>query len=356
MQRLLILCALLFLFACKKENKNVGVPNFTTNVESTRLRETPGEDGKVIQELAKGTVLYDLGEVSDFTTRVQLRGIWLDEPWLKVRTKDGKQGWIYGGALSFNIDEESPAAKQLIEKRLQTIFGKELADSIRIYREAFQNIQTEQDFAATFRQGSSLRDTLTNIMQDRILIQNPAELPDMFWLSKAMPGLVPQLVAEGTAYYLFWSFAALNAKAKTTPEAADDDFVAMNLTLFPEDSIEYFFPAWFMQTWDYGGSSLLGRGVHYQTLENIDQQLKKSDLFAPELSRLKARILNDMTEPHVTYWEKQENIISEVDSIINANFSVLSDADKIALQTRRKQFDEPEKHGIQLNTQAGNLE
>ena len=342
--------------SCESEQKQQpteSVTRLTTNVEHTKLRETPGEDGKVIRDLPHGTVLQDIGEVSDFTTRINLRGIWFEEPWLKVRAEDGTEGWVYGGALSFNLDDDSKIAKILMDKRLQTSFGKELSDSIRMYRAQYQNIGSAEDFAATFRKGSSLREVMTRLMQDRILIQNPNELPDLFWLREAMPGMVPQLVAEGTAYYLFWDFAALNQRAKTTPEPTDDDFVALNLILFPEDSIEYFFPAWFMQTWDYGGSSLLGRGIHYQTLEKIDKLLKKSDLFTPELTRLKTRLLNDITQPDVTYWEKKENITTELDSIINANFSVLSNADKVALQTRRQQFELPQESGIQLNMQSG---
>lgn len=337
----------------QKQRPTESVTRLTTNVEGTRLRETPGENGKVIRDLPEGTVLQDIGEVSDFTTRINLRGIWFEEPWLKVRTEDGTEGWVYGGALSFNLNDDSKISKLLMDKRLQTSFGKELSDSIRMYRAQYQNIGSAEDFAATFRKGSSLREVMTRLMQDRILIQNPDELPDLFWLRESMPGMVPQLVAEGTAYYLFWDFADLNQQAQATPEQADDDFVALNLMLFPEDSIEYFFPAWFMQTWDYGGSSLLGRGIHYQTLEKIDKLLKKSDLFTPELTRLKTSLLNDMTQPDVTYWEKKENIISELDSIIQADFTILTDADKIALQTRKQQFEAPQEFGIQLNMQSG---
>ena len=39
-----------------------------------RLRETAGVNGKVIRELKYGTVLYDLGEVSNYTSRIELRG------------------------------------------------------------------------------------------------------------------------------------------------------------------------------------------------------------------------------------------------------------------------------------------
>ncbi len=355
---LLLLLALLFAIACtsKTTSADTDAMALTTNVDAAQLRAAPGPDGKVLLSLPFGAVLYDLGEVSDFTTRINLRGIWFDEPWLKVRTKDGQIGWIYGGALRFQMDDNSATARLLMQKRLQTIFGAALEDSIRNYRLAFHAIQTAEDFANVFRQGTKLRDTMTNIMQERILIQDYDALPDMFWLTEAMPGMVPQLVAEGTSYFLFWNFAILQTIAQRTANTADDGFVAFNITLFPEDSIEYFFPAWFMQTWDYGGSSLLGRGVHYNTLQQIAQQLQQSDLFAKELKRLKARLLNDMTESHVTYWESQEKILAELDRILSADFHILDNADRIALQTRRQQFNDPQQFGIQVNMQSGTYE
>ena len=57
------------------------------NIDNLRIRATPGDKGEEIGRLKEGAVLYDLGEVSDFTTKVQLRGISFDEPWLKVKTE-----------------------------------------------------------------------------------------------------------------------------------------------------------------------------------------------------------------------------------------------------------------------------
>lgn len=352
---LIVLLALAF--ACRQptdETSSATPALFTTNVDNTRLRAEAGPEGRVIRELPKGTTLYDLGEVSPFTTRLRLRGIWFDEPWLKVRTEDGAIGWVYAGALHFDLNDNSERTRLLIEKRLQTLFGPALADSIRAYRQAFHNIESATDLAAVYQQGNFLRDTMARLMQDRIEVQ--PDLPDLFWLRQAMPGFMPQLVAEGTAYYLFWNYQTLHGIATRTPQPEDDDFVALQIELFPEDSIEYFFPVWFLQTWDYGGSSLLGRGHHLRILEKSDQLLAKSPLFATEIRRLKARIVNDISEPHVTYWETADKIVAELDAILQKDFKLLSAADKIALQTRREQFVEPIRHSITVNEQAGGEE
>lgn len=338
----------------KNSQPALEMTRLTTNVEDTRLRDAPGENARVISTLEKGTALYDLGEVSDFTTKIKLRGIEFDEPWLKVRTKDGTEGWVYGGALNFEINDSSKLVNLLITKRLFALFGRELTAKIENYRKKFQSMQSASDFANVYREGTKLRDTIVGIMQDKIVINDPNQLPDLFWLEQAMPGFVTQIVAEGTAYYLFWNYKSLIDKTKSTSDSSDDAFVNLAIAVFPEDSIEYFYPAWFIQTWDYGGSSLLGRGVHDQLLKKMDETLQKSDLFASEIRHWKSLLFNDITEPSVSYWEKQEKIIAELDTILVRNYSILTEADKVALQTRRKQFENPMENSISVNQQSGN--
>ncbi len=355
-----ITSVIFFLSNCKNDSNKV-VTNSTskestliTNLEDVRLRDAAGEDAKVILALPKGSVLYDMGEVSDFTTKIILRGITFDEPWLKVRTKDGTVGWVYGGALNFSMEDDFKIANLLMEKRLISLFGRNLADSMATYRQHFNAIQQATDFEQVYREGTALRDAVVRIMDDKIAVTDPNELPDLFWLEQAMPGFVSQLVAEGTAYYLFWDYKILLQKVNKTAEKTDNDFINLAITLFPEDSVEYFYPAWFIQTWDYGGSSLLGRGVHHQVLEKMDKMLQNSDLFAPEIRQWKTLLFNDITQPDVSYWEKQEKILAELDTILVENYPILTNADKIALQTRRKQFENPEENGISVNQQSGN--
>jgi len=329
------------------------VTQFTTNVDHARLREAPGTDAEVVRTLPRGTELSALGNFSEFTTRTKLRGITFDEPWLHVRTTDGVEGWIYGGALSFSMDDHSELAAMLMEKRLQTLFGEELSTRICSYRQSFSAANSAEMLAMAYREGTALRDTLVRIMEEKIEVDHSAELPDLFWLEQALPGFETQLVAEGTAYYLFWNYKTLAERAEATTGTEDDAFASLQLSVFPDDSIEYFYPAWFLQTWDYGGHSLLGRGVHLSTLQKIDQLLEKSDLFTPELSRLKARLVNDMTEPHVTYWETKEKIQTELDRILGADFSVLTETDKALLQDRRQSFENPDSSNIEVNHQSG---
>lgn len=340
----------------KNNEKPDSIPTkMIVNIDNLRLRASAGENGEEVSRLKEGSILYDLGEVSDFTTKVQLRGIWFDEPWLKVKTEQNLEGWVYGGAVHFDIDNPTVLSKKIMEKRLQTFFGKELTIRINRYKTNYDSVKTSNDFAANLREGLDLRDTLTAILESRINVtDNYNQLPDLFWIENAVPGFVTQLVAEGTIYYLFQDFKQLQQKALKTSGAEDDDFVALNLLVYSADSVEHFFPSWFIQTWDYGGCSLLGKGEHLKILKLIDQNLNKSDLFAAEINELKDKLINDITNKEVEYWENKDKILAELDAILAANFRrALTNEDIIALKTRRKQFEFPVENKIKTNLRTG---
>ncbi|HMR42739.1 MAG TPA: hypothetical protein PKC40_02855, partial [Saprospiraceae bacterium] len=256
-------------------------------------------------------------------------------------------------AITFDMSNPTELARTLMNKRLLSLFGKELTEKIDQYRAQFNLAARSREFADAYRTGEKLRDTLTHVLERKLEISDLEQAPDLFWLKDAMPAFQPQLVAEGTAYQLFHDFKTLHTKANATEGEEDNEFVELCLLLFPEDSIEYFYPAWFIQTWDYGGHSLLGRGVHLQILEEMEEVLEANDLFEAEILKIKAKLIDDITSQDVTYWESAENILKELDAIIAANFSILSESDKIALTTRRKMFEAPEENNIQLDQRTG---
>ncbi len=324
---------------------------FTVNVDGLQLREAPGPEGKVIRGLKLGESLTDLREVSDFTTPVQLRGIAFNEPWLKVKTGKGEEGWVYGGALSFS--SRGKMASVLLEKRLQTFFGEAVARRIDAFRSDWETVSSSNALSACFLESAGLKDALNARLESGIQIRDSGELPDLFWLESAIPGYIPQLVAEGSVYTLFADYGEWRRKAEETDGKEDDAFFDLCIRFFPEDSIAYYFPAYFIQTWDYGGHSLLGRGIHRQLLSGLDRLFREKSPFTPEILRMKTDLVNDITAAEGTYWEKQEAIIEELEGILEAKYPVLDQSDRTALSVRLKQFREPEKFGIATNQQSG---
>ncbi len=77
------------------------VTEIYTWVNELRMREEATTNSPIVVTLKEGEPLDFAGEKSDFTEKISLRGTLFDEPWLKVTTKTGKEGWVYGGGVKF---------------------------------------------------------------------------------------------------------------------------------------------------------------------------------------------------------------------------------------------------------------
>ncbi len=344
--------AFVFLFNACKNKENTSLV-FYTLLENTRLRDAPGTEGKELLQLAKNTPLIDLGEVSSFSTPITLQGVAYNEPWLNVRAPNGRTGWIYAGAVRFDTNNQNETTKLLINKRLQSFFGKNLTSKIQHYQAHYEKAATEADFATTYAEGAQLRDTIATILASKILIDDQRNLPDLFWMNVALPGYIPQLAAEGTTYWLFADYRRWLAKAQQTEGNQDNAFVNVCLSVYASDSIEYFFPSWQIQTTDYEASSELGSGIHATLFEKIDLTLKNCPFFRPQLLAFKDRLIDDMTNKNTTYWQNKELIIKELELILSKKYLFLQESEQIALRTRRQQFEAPNLNGIRVNVRSG---
>lgn len=322
----------------------------TTCFDGVRLRRSPGPEGPVLIELPAGTPLVDLQEVSSFVTPVVLQGKSLEEPWFKVATPSGQQGWIYGGVFHFC---ETPAADLLKRKRLQAFFDTAQVRRMVEFRRAFTSVATAKDLSQVYREGLKLRTEIVNRLDDRLARLEGNPIPNLFWLEEDLPGFVLQLVADGTAYHLFVDFRQWEERSKKTAAKGDDAFFGLCFQAFPQDSIEYFFPAWTIQVGENRGHSLLGRGIHRQIIRQMDQVIKESDLFEPEILSMKTEVINDITRPYVTYWESQDQIIAELEAIMTGDHRCLNQRDLVGLEVRLTQFRDPGRHGIELNFKSG---
>lgn len=65
------------------------------------MRTGPGLKFKILERLQLHDELLFLGEVTDTTQQIDLGEIVTDEPWVKVRTSKGKEGWVYGACVDF---------------------------------------------------------------------------------------------------------------------------------------------------------------------------------------------------------------------------------------------------------------
>lgn len=68
-------------------------------VENLNIREEPNRKGKVVASAKENEALMLTGKKSDFTETIELRGKSYTEPWVEVKTADGKTGWVFQGAI-----------------------------------------------------------------------------------------------------------------------------------------------------------------------------------------------------------------------------------------------------------------
>lgn len=67
-------------------------------VTNLNIRSTPNTGGEVVATVQPTDELEVL-ETSDKKEQLVLRGVLYDEAWLKVKTPEGKEGWVFGGAV-----------------------------------------------------------------------------------------------------------------------------------------------------------------------------------------------------------------------------------------------------------------
>lgn len=326
-------------------------PDLKIVVPTGRLRSAPDPQAEVLQQLVQGAGLKDLEEVSQNTTQISFGNQKYDEPWLQVQDSSGVSGWIYAREVAPTKAADLQEFRR--DKQLSSIFGKAGKKSLQGYRIFWQQAASDAAVAEAYQLGLQLRDTLAPMLEDKSLSYDSGPLPDLFWIDNYLPAYVTQLVAEGTVYYLFNDYEQWLEKARQSQGQQDDQFFKLMIRCFPQDSVEYFYPAWELQTWDYGGHHLLGRGITYDILANIEQLEARTPLFSKPLMQLKDRILADLTQPNIHFWEPDSLVKREMDSIIQANWSIFTPTDRIALDTRRMQLDSAAFHGIGFNARAG---
>lgn len=70
-------------------------------VDGMNMRSSPGLKTRIVERLQLYDEVEFLGEVTDTTQEINLGQITTDEPWVKVKTRKGNVGWVYGAGVSY---------------------------------------------------------------------------------------------------------------------------------------------------------------------------------------------------------------------------------------------------------------
>jgi len=92
----------LYQAAEKQKRIKKEVTEYYAWVDKLRVRENPSLDrkAKVVTTLDEGEKVTFLGEVSEELFDISLRGRDMKGPFYKIKSKQGKIGWVFAGALS----------------------------------------------------------------------------------------------------------------------------------------------------------------------------------------------------------------------------------------------------------------
>ena len=79
-------------------------------IDGMNLRDKPTLKSTIVQRLPLYEQVYFMDETSEFTQKLDvLEGVTTEEPWIKVQTKEGKIGWLYGAGVHFYRKKFEPS-------------------------------------------------------------------------------------------------------------------------------------------------------------------------------------------------------------------------------------------------------
>ena len=70
-------------------------------IDGLNMRTGPHLDSTVIEKFKLFDEVYFTGEYTDSTQQLSLGKVMADEPWVKIKSKRGKVGWVYGAGVDY---------------------------------------------------------------------------------------------------------------------------------------------------------------------------------------------------------------------------------------------------------------
>ncbi len=105
---------------------------FVAIVNDLRIRDQPNKKGLVLGKMPYGQTAIDLGEVSDFKEKLNIRGQIKNDNWKKISTFDETtqqevEGWVYGGCLIEKDTVWKKISPKIYERKIIRATNEELS-------------------------------------------------------------------------------------------------------------------------------------------------------------------------------------------------------------------------------------
>lgn len=329
-----------------------GLPvTLVIRLDEATIHQAPQQNAPIIHTALVGDSLPFTNRITTIPTACVLDGLPYREPWLRVLLPNDSLGWVYGGAVQFNAQQQPALTQAVLYARAEAQFGNSLTQQISIYRQEFEGVTTLPGFRTLYTRAHLLKDSLETLMT-AYAQRTPMQPPNFFWLNELLPGFLVHYLPEQGRYYLFKTLAHWKAAAFQTVEPEDDAFIEVLLHTWPADSIAYYYYGWQLPVDSLGLCSLLGSGLHRQVLDLLEQSLDSSGYFQLELQDIRQAVVYDMSVS-TQYWMPLSTVLAELDSILTAPYTCLQSNDRIALQTKRQLLESPDDHQIAVNLFEG---
>ncbi len=70
-------------------------------IDGLNIRRGPSLDSAILNKLVLFEEVYFMNEITPFTEQISLGNTVADEPWIKVKTTRGGEGWVYGAGVYY---------------------------------------------------------------------------------------------------------------------------------------------------------------------------------------------------------------------------------------------------------------
>ena len=176
---------------------------------------------------------------------------------------------------------------------LATLIGAGKMAAITAANGRLAKVSSATQFAAVYRELIALTDSVQPDLQTAYEAGNEAGLSQELFAAFPVYGL--DYGAEGTAVLVTMNYPPLQARAAATPEPADEAYLTMLSKLYA-DACGTGWSNLEIRTWEYGGCSPLGSGLHKDILLAADTARGHGDLFVTEIEEARKFVLQDILE------------------------------------------------------------
>lgn len=220
------------------------------------------------------------------------------------------------------------------EDKLKGILGPQIYTRLVKYRQNWQEVKTQSLWLQNLQTARKLSPDLSaplSQLHEKAWNNPKAKQLDFTWVEPLIPGMKVRLVAEGTVLSMALYYPDFAKLAQKTPETGDDQLIQLMLKAYGDYATNW--PLWFYRTWDYGGCTKLGSGLHLKIWNDVQALKAKYPTFEPDLAALRQDLERDLINAQ-SFCLPQSKVLGEFKQILQAPGQ--SPSERQRLQNRLK--------------------